>query len=111
MNEAVVMKEMELKAIKDLLEIYELFFSDISIDLLQVKAEYVYLEYRPASNILLSNLVARCVEILISFAYPALPDIVPPTREDVKSIIEKLKEEQKKLTREENNEKNVRTTL
>ncbi|MBU2589272.1 MAG: hypothetical protein KKA65_00385 [Nanoarchaeota archaeon] len=92
------MKELEKITVKDLIEFYELYVSETNdIKLIEEKAEEIYNEYMPGS-IMLNKEINSAVGPLISI-YVNNIGINPPTKEEAKEILEKLKKLQKELER------------
>ncbi|MCG2719790.1 MAG: hypothetical protein L6266_03595 [Nanoarchaeota archaeon] len=92
------MKELEKITVKDLIEFYELYVSETNdIKLIEEKAEEIYNEYMPGS-IMLNKEINSAVGPLISIDVNNI-GINPPTKEEAKEILEKLKKLQKELER------------
>jgi CRISPR/Cas system CMR subunit Cmr4 (Cas7 group RAMP superfamily) len=91
------MKELEKTAVKDLVEVYQLFISKGLIKEVINKARFAYNEYIPA-NTLLRDMIISAVVWLFSIAYPNVNSgINPPTKEEARKMLEKLKKLQKEL--------------
>ncbi len=86
------MKELEITAKKDLLNILERYLECGLTEQIKIDAEKVYLGYLPAQQLIRPDLY-RFVGCLFPLAYPYLMPVtgVPPTKEKVKELIEELK--------------------
>lgn len=91
------MKEIEKRAIKDLIEFYKLYLQDATKANLTNKAEEIqskYISGSPLLNIETYNLIAGLVDFYVNTG------ISPPSKEKVKKIIEKLKKQKAELNKE-----------
>jgi len=90
------MKELEKMAVKDLIKFYELYLSETNdIKWVEEKAEEIYNEYMPGST-MLNKEINSAVGPLISIYIKNL-GLNPPSKEEAKQILEKLKKLQKEL--------------
>lgn len=88
------MKEFDLKAINELINVYlDLYDGRIITD----KAKALYDELTPAST-LLNDFTNQSVSKLFPFAYPGVdPERKPISKEEIKNILEKLKNKKLEL--------------
>ncbi len=91
------MKELELIAIRELINVYSTLKEMGLTEDITNKAKSIYNHLIPA-NTLLSNIVNSAVGRLFSVAYPNVdPDRMVPTKEEVEEIIKKLKKRKQEL--------------
>lgn len=90
------MKEFEKQAIKDLIEFYKLYLQDANKANLTNKAEEIqskYISGSPLLNIETYNLIAGLVDFYVDTG------ISPPSKEEVKKVIEKLQKQESELAK------------
>ncbi len=89
------MKELEINAVNNLIDVYETYLrSGLSAELTQ-KAKKAYDEYLPAYALLDKN-INKAIGNLFTLAYPnADPNRILPTKEEVNEIVKILKKRNK----------------
>ena len=93
------MKELEIQAIKQLINFYELFIHAADKDMIKQKAKELY-DAAPAST-LVHELTSNSFGNLFGIAYDDVGSgLNPPTKEEAKQILEKLKKLLKELEKQ-----------
>jgi hypothetical protein len=88
------MKELEKKVIQDLIKFYEFYLKSEDEEIIKEKAEQIYGPYIQATT-LLSNEIIGFIASLVNICVPT--GFLPPTKEEAKKILKKLKKLQKEL--------------
>ena len=81
------MKELDIKASNELIEVYERYFYEGLTDDVQMKAKETYDEYHPAST-MMDDRINTAVGKLFPLAYPdSGSGMDPPSKNDVRHLI------------------------